>query len=117
MADFVEDMYVYDEVIANTEKKTLYCFECLMEVVNTPFGIEVDMPYYAKQFAEMCGGTFPPASLAALVKRGLLVCDGKCEGKNVYAITQEIYDYYKNVYMPTKEKYKNELNNFSLRNN
>ena len=117
MADFVENMYVYDEVIANTEKKTLYCFECLMEVVNTPFGIEVDMPYYAKQFAEMCGGTFPPASLTALVKRGLLHCDGKCEGKNVYAITQEIYDYYKNVYMPTKEKYKNELNNFSLRNN
>ena len=56
----------------------------------------------------MCGGTFPSASLTALVKRGLLVCDGKCEGKNVYAITQEIYDYYKNVYMPTKEKYKNE---------
>ena len=110
MADFVKDMYVYDDVICKTEKKTLYCFECLMEVVNVPFGIEVGSPYFAKQFAEMCGGTFPPASLTAL-------CDGKCEGKNVYAITQEIYDYYKNVYMPTKEKYKNELNNFSLRNN
>ena len=77
MANFVEDMYVYDDVICKTEKKTLYCFECLMEVVNTPFGIEVDRPYYAKQFAEMCGGTFPPASLTALVKRGLLHCDGK----------------------------------------
>ena len=42
MADFVKDMYVYDDVICKTEKKTLYCFECLMEVVNTPFGIEVD---------------------------------------------------------------------------
>lgn len=112
MTDFVENMYVYDDVIYNTEKKTLYCFERLMEVVNIPFGIEVDTLYYAKQFAEMCGGTFPPASLTALVKRGLLHCDGKCEGKNVYAITQEIYDYYKNVYMPTKERYKNELNNF-----
>ena len=42
MADFVKDMYVYDDVICKTEKKTLYCFECLMEVVNTSFGIEVD---------------------------------------------------------------------------
>ena len=69
MADFVKDMYVYDDVICKTKEKTLYCFECLMEVVNIPFGIEVDIPYYAKQFAEMCGGTFPPASLTALVKR------------------------------------------------
>ena len=106
MIDFVKDAYVYDDVLYNTEAKTLYCFESLMEVVNTPFGIEVNTPYYAKQFAEMCGGTFPPASLTALVKRGLLHCDGKCEGKNVYAITQEIYDYYKNTYMPTKEHYK-----------
>lgn len=116
MADFVKNMYVYEDAIFLAEKKTLYCFERLMEVVNTPFGIEVDTPYYAKQFAEMCGGTFPPASLTALVKRGLLHCDGKCEGKNVYAITQEIYDYYKNVYMPTKERYEKELNNLGRRN-
>ena len=106
MIDFVKDAYVYDDVLYNTEVKTLYCFESLMEVVNVPFGIEVGSPYFAKQFAEMCGGTFPPTSLTALVKRGMLQCDGKCEGKNVYVITQEIYDYYKNTYMPTKEHYK-----------
>ena len=111
MADFVKNGYAYRDITYKTEKKTLYCFECLMEVVNVPFGIEVGSPYFAKNFAEMCGGTFPPASLTALVKRGLLECDSKCEGKNVYAITQEIYDYYKNVYVPTRESYFNELKN------
>ena len=105
MANFVEEIYVYEDTCGKITDKARYAFECLMEMVNVPYGIEVDNLYYAKQFAEFCGGTFPPAILTALVKRGLLHCDGKCEGKNVYAITQEIYDYYKNTYMPTKERY------------
>ena len=42
MANFVKDAYSYSDITYKTEKKTLYCFECLMEVVNVPFGIEVD---------------------------------------------------------------------------
>lgn len=115
MANFVEEVYIYDDTIGRITDKARYAFECLMEVVNVPYGIEVDNLYYAKQFAEFCGGTFPSAVLTALVKRGLLHCDGKVDGLNAYAITTEIYDYYKNTYMPTKEHYKADLDAYFSR--
>jgi hypothetical protein len=110
MVNLVEKKYPYEDAICNCPEKTLYVFECLMEVAGVENGLEIDNLYYSKNLAEAVGGTIPAATLTALVKRGMLHCDGKCEGLNVYAITQEIYDYYKGVYLPTKEAYKKALN-------
>jgi hypothetical protein len=103
MANFVEKVYIYNDTLGNITDKARYAWEQLMECVNT--GIQLDNLYYAKNLNEMVGGVIPSAILTALVKRGLLHCDGKCEGKNVYVITTEIFDYYENVYVPTKKTY------------
>lgn len=111
MANFVEDVYVYEDTTGKITDKARYVWEELMECVDTGvLGIQLDSPYYAKNFNEMIGETIPPAVLTALVKRGLLHCDGKVDKLNVYVITTEIYDYYKNTYMPTKARYKADLN-------
>lgn len=108
MIDFVEAKSKYMTVEHNTPEKAHFVFEALMEVISPEDSrkeFEVNGLYYAKQLGEFIGGTIPAACLTALVKRGLLHCDGKSEGKNYYAITNEIYDYYKSVYLPTKEEY------------
>jgi hypothetical protein len=112
--DIVGSRYAYEDMDFLVPRKTLYVFECLMETV-VPEGsnkeFEVNNLYYASQMGEFIGGKIPPATLTALVKRGMLNCNGKTEGKNVYSITNEIYDYYINCYRPTKEAYKRELDN------
>lgn len=111
MANFVEEVYEYEDIAGKITDKARYVWEQLMECVNTGvLGIQLDNPYYAKNLSEMMGETIPSAILTALVKRGLLHCDGKVDGLNIYAITTEIYDYYKNTYMPTKARYKDDLN-------
>jgi hypothetical protein len=116
--NIVSGKYVYDDVICNTPEKTLYVFECLLDAVS-PEGsrqeFEVNGLYYASQMGEFVGGKIPAATLTALVKRGMLNCNGKVEGKNVYTITEEIYDYYINCYKPTKEAYKREINEWRNR--
>ena len=104
MCNFVENKLCYISATNNTSNKAIFVFECLMEVIG-PNGIELDNVYYAKNLGEFIGGTIPPAILTALVNRGLLHCDGKCDGKNMYAITEEIYDYYNNIYMPSQKAY------------
>ena len=75
-----------------------------------PLGIEVDNIYYARDFARMFEMNIPAPTLTALVNRGLLYCDGKIGGKNAYAITEEIYDYYKNIYKPGLDKHEERMN-------
>jgi hypothetical protein len=110
MDNFVEMNYSYGVVKAETSEKALFVFERLMEVVEVPHGIEVDNLYYSTNFAEMLGGTVPAPILTALVNRGMLHCDGKVNGKNAYAITEEIYDYYKNTYKPGLDKHEERMN-------
>jgi hypothetical protein len=109
MANWVDEMYVYEETTGKITVKARYVWEELMDCVNTSLGIELDSLYYSKNFTEMLGGTIPSSILTALVKRGLLHCDGKVDGLNAYSITTEIYDYYKNCYKPTKDAYKKRL--------
>jgi len=110
MDNFVEMNYSYGVVKAETSEKALFVFERLMEVVEVPHGIKVDNLYYSTNFAEMLGGTVPAPILTALVNRGMLHCDGKVNGKNAYAITEEIYDYYKNTYKPGLDKHEERMN-------
>lgn len=116
--DMVSGKYVYEDVTYNIMPKTLYVFECLLDAV-APNGsgkeFEVNSPYFAKQLSEFVGGKIPAAILTALVKRGMLQCQGKVDGKNVYSITEEIYEYYISCYRPTKEAYKAEINNLGKR--
>lgn len=104
MINFVDNNVKYPAVVRNTTDKTLFVFDALMESVCVN-GIELDSLYYAKNLSEIIGGTIPNAILTALTKRGLLHCDGKCEGKNVYSITTEIYEYYVNVFQPSRDDY------------
>lgn len=107
MANFVEEVYIYNDTVGHITDKARYAWEQLMECVDTGIlGVQLNSPYCAKNFNEMVGGVIPSAILTALVKRGLIHCDGKVDGLNVYTITTEIFDYYKNVYVPTKETYK-----------
>ena len=110
MDNFVEMNYSYSSVKAGTSEKVMFVFERLMEAVEVPHGIEVDNLYYSTNFAEMLGGTIPAPILTALVNRGMLHCDGKVNGKNAYAITEEIYDYYKNTYKPGLDKHEEHMN-------
>ena len=111
MANFVEDMRTYDDVIINTSESVVKAFECVMEAVasNT---LEQDELYTAAQMSNKASIALKSPVLTAMVARGLLHCDGKRNGKNVYAITEEIYDYYINCFKPSKEHYKNEMNAF-----
>ena len=113
MTNFVEMNCSYSSVKASTSEKVMFVFERLMEVVEVPHGIEVNNLYYSSNFAEMLGGTIPAPTLTALVNRGLLYCDGKVDGKNVYAITDEIYDYYKNTYKPGLDKHEERMNHMT----
>ena len=110
MTNFVEMNCSYSSVKAGTSEKVMFVFERLMEAVEVPHGIEVNNLYYSSNFAEMLGGTIPAPTLTALVNRGMLHCDGKVDGKNVYAITDEIYDYYKNTYKPGLDKHEERMN-------
>ena len=83
----------------------------LMSAVSTPNGIEVDNIYYARDFAQMFEMNIPAPTLTALVNRGLLYCDGKMGGKNVYAITEEIYDYYNKPGLDKHEERMNRMAN------
>lgn len=110
MDNYVEMNYSYYIVKAETSENVLKVFERLMSAVSTPNGIEVDNIYYARDFAKMFEMNIPAPTLTALVNRGLLYCDGKMGGKNVYAITEEIYDYYKNTYKPGLDKAEERMN-------
>lgn len=111
MPNFVEEVYVYEDTAGHLTDKTRYVWEQLMECVDTSvLGIQLDNLYYAKNLSEMIGETIPASVLTALIKRGLLHCDGKVDGLNAYSITTEIFAYYKNTYMPTKARYKTDLN-------
>lgn len=110
MDNYVEMNYSYAIVKAETSANVLEVFERLMSAVSTPNGIEVDNIYYARDFVQMFEMNIPAPTLTALVNRGLLYCDGKMGGKNVYAITEEIYDYYKNTYKPGLDKAEERMN-------
>ena len=110
MDNYVEMNYSYAIVKAETSANVLEVFERLMSAVSTPNGIEVNNIYYARDFAQMFEMNIPAPTLTALVNRGLLYCDGKMGGKNVYAITEEIYDYYKNTYKPGLDKHEERMN-------
>lgn len=110
MENIVEINGSYNYVKGITSEKVMFVFERLMEIVEVPHGIEVNNLYYSTNFAEMLGGTIPAPILTALVNRGMLHCDGKVNGKNAYAITEEIYDYYKNTYKPGLDKHEEHMN-------
>lgn len=110
MDNMVEMNYSYNSVKSSTSEKVMFVFERLMDAVEVPHGIEVDNLYYASNFAEMLGGNIPAPILTGLVNRGMLHCDGKVNGKNAYAITTEIYDYYKNTYKPGLDKHEERMN-------
>lgn len=110
MENIIEMNGSYNYVKSTTSEKVMFVFERLMEAVEVPHGIEVDNLYYSANFTEMLGGTIPAPILTALVNRGMLHCDGKVNGKNAYAITEEIYDYYKNTYKPGLDKHEERMN-------
>ena len=110
MNNFVEMNYSYNSVKADTSEKAMFAFERLMEAVEMPHGIEIDNLYCSTHFTEIFGSTIPAPILTALVNRGMLHCDGKVNGKNAYAITEEIYDYYKNTYKPGLDKHEERMN-------
>ena len=109
MENIVEMNRSYRYVKGTASEKVLFVFERLMEAVEVPHGIEVDNLYYSSNFAEMLGGTISSPILTALVNRGMLHCDGKVNGKNAYAITEEIYNYYKNTYKPGLDEYEKRM--------
>lgn len=113
MNNFVEMNYSYNSVKADTSEKVMFAFERLMEAVEVPHGIKINSLYYSTNFTKILGGTIPAPTLTALVNRGMLHCDGKVDGKNVYAITEEIYDYYKNTYKPGLDKHEECMNSMA----
>ena len=115
MVDLVEKQYPYEDLICKCSDKTVYVYECIMELANVTNGLYLDYPYYAKELSEAVGGKIAPAILTALINRGMLGWGGKCEKLNCYVITEKMYNYYKNVYIPTKTAYKKQLENFTKR--
>ena len=109
MNNFVEMNDAYNSVKADTSEKVMFAFERLMEAVEAPHGIEIDNLYCSTHFTEIVGSAIPAPTLIALVNRGMLHCDGKINDKNAYAITEEIYDYYKNTYKPGLDKYEERM--------
>ena len=112
MDNFVSMNYSYHSVRRNTSEKVMYVFERLMEIVDESRGIEVDNLYHSPDFTRALGFNIPAPTLTALVNRGMLYCDGKVNGRNAYAITEEIYDYYKNTYKPGLNKYEKHMNKY-----
>lgn len=115
MENIIEMNYSYGYVKGTTSEKIRSVFERLMESVSAPNGIEIDNLYYASNFADTIGEAIPSPILTGLVNRGMLYCDGKVNNKNVYAITTEIYNYYKNTYKPGFEKNEERLNKIADR--
>ena len=109
MENIVKSNYSYSSVRAGTSEKVMSVFERLMEAVEEPHGIEVDNLYSSNNFSEILGSIIPAPTLTALVNRGMLHCDGKVNGKNSYAITEEIYNYYKNTYKPGWDKHEERM--------
>lgn len=114
MENLVKNNYSYSSVKAGTSEKVMFVFERLMEGVEGSH-VEVNSLYSSYDFSEMLGGIIPAPTLTALVNRGMLHCDGKVNGKNSYAITEEIYDYYKNTYKPGLDKHEERMNSMTNR--
>lgn len=119
MHNLVELKYTYEEISYTITKNSVEAFELLLEHVkpedsNNDF--EVNNIYNYQQLTNFVGCNISPSVLMSLVRRGLLYCDGKMNKRNYYAITDEIYDYYNNIYKPTKEKYKREMEEFFNKN-
>ena len=114
MENMVEKNYSYEEVRAQTSNLILDVFEKLMENVKlSDSDIKVDNLYIAQDFAAVIGRSIQSPTLQGLVNRGMLYCDGKLNGKNIYAITSDIYNYYQNIYKPGLEQHNNKLNRAS----
>lgn len=106
--NMVEMNYSYSSVKAGTSEKIMSVFEELMLEANNR--IKLDNLYTSKQLTDIIGSIIPAPTLTALVNRGMLHCDGKFNGKNVYAITAEIYNYYIGTYKLGKDKFEARLN-------
>ena len=113
MVNIVKNNYSYSSVKAGTSEKVMFVFERLMEAVEESHGIEVNSLYYSNNFSEILGNNISAPTLTALVNRGMLYCDGKVNGKNSYAITEEIYNYYKNTYKPGLDKHEERMNSMA----
>ena len=114
MENMIEKNYSYEKVRAQTSNLILDVFEKLMENVELSDGdVKVDNLYIAQDFVAVIGQSIQAPTLQGLVNRGMLCCEGKLNGKNIYAITSDIYNYYQNTYKPGMEQYKNKLNRAS----
>ena len=115
MFNMVANKSRYAQIITDTSDKAVYVFEALLEAVqpeNTVAEFVVEQDYYAKNLGEFIGGTIPAATLSALANRGLLYKDRELTTKKcVYAITAEIYEYYHNIYKPSREEFINKYCN------
>ena len=111
MTNHVENKSRYAQVITDLSDKAVYVFNCLLEAVkpeNTVAEFVTEQQYYASKLGEYVGGTIPAATLTALANRGLLHKDREISTKKcVYAITNEIYDYYNNIYKPSETEFIN----------
>lgn len=120
MSNYVSGKFTYEEVKCCSSEKTVEAFELIMEHVspkNSDSNFKVDYAYFACEISEFIEKTIAPSVFSALVRRGLLIIDGKIDRKYYYVITQEIYDYYVNTYISTKKEYLDELEQFySCRN-
>ena len=114
MENIVKNNYSYSSVKAGTSEKVMSVFERLMEAVEGSH-VEVNSLYSSINFSEILGSIIPAPTLTALVNRGMLHCDGKVNGKNSYAITEEIYNYYKNTYKPGLDKHEERMNSMTNR--
>ena len=120
MSNYVSGKFTYEEVKCYSSEKTVEAFELIMEHIspkNSDSNFKVDYSYFACEIIDFVEKTIAPSVLSALVRRGLLIIDAKIDRKNYYAITQEIYDYYVNTYIPTKKAYLDELEEFYNRRN
>ena len=97
MTNMVENNYKYAQVLLDTQPLTIYTFEKIAEMA------EIDKKYSGKELGELIGGSVSAAALKALVNRGMMLCE--VSGKNYYAITAEIHEYYNKIYLPSKEHY------------
>lgn len=116
MVNIVKGKYVYEDVLYNATPKTIEAFECLLEHIKVEgkrWEYKVNNYYTSYSLCWHIGTTIPSSVLSALVRRGMIVCGEKKEGRNTYMISDEIYDYYNEVYLPTKKKYQKEMKAFS----
>ena len=115
MVNIIKGKYVYEDVLYNATPKTIEAFECLLEHIKVEgkrWEYKVNNYYTSYSLCWHIGTTISSSVLSALVRRGMLVCGEKKEGRNTYMISDEIYDYYNKVYLPTKKKYQKEMEDF-----